>query len=418
MTQQPLQIVVLGAGYAGMLTTARLAGRVKRDIQRGRVAITLINAADVFVERLRLHQLAANRPIVDRPITGILRDTGVEFRRGVVTGIDPAQHTIDVHTDGGGESLGYDHLVYALGSTIDRDSVPGVREHANVLTPSGPRSAAALREVLPTLHANGRGGRLLVCGGGATGIEAAAEFAQAYPDLEVQLVTRGEFGQFMPPGIAAYMYRALVGLGASIQDQTTITEVRAGEALTASGAVLPHDVCLWAGGFTVPHLARAAGLAVNEQGQILIDPFMRSVSHPDVYAVGDAAHPLEAPGVAMRMAAFTAVVMGAHGADCLSATLHGRNPKPLSFAYAGQAIALGQHDAIGFNTYPDDRPHRPYFRGRLGYEVREFFVRLLADVPNLERRWPGAFLWLGKGRYAATKRQGLKAATAQPLRHD
>jgi NADH dehydrogenase FAD-containing subunit len=393
-----------------------LAGRLKREVARGQATITLVNAADVFIERLRLHQLAANRPIAQRPIAGILRGAGVSFRSGVATGIDASRRTVDVRTDAGVESLGYTYLVYALGSTIDRDSVPGVREHAYVLTPSGPRSAIALREVLPTLNANGRGGRLLVCGGGATGIEAAAEFAEAYPNLQVQLVTQGDFGRFMQPAIAEYMRRALERLGVTIQDQTTIAEVRANQALTASGAVLAHDVCLWTGGFGVPGLAREAGLTVNQRGQIVIDPFMRSVSHPDIYALGDAAHPLEAPGVAVRMAAFTAVVMGAHGADCVSAAVRGRQPRPFSFAYAGQAISLGQRDAIGFNTYPDDRPRRPYFTGKLGYDIREFFVRLLADLPNIERRRPGVFLWLGKGRYAANKRRGLRRS--QPLRHE
>jgi NADH dehydrogenase FAD-containing subunit len=127
MAQPSLRIVVLGAGYAGTLATARLAGRVRPDIQRGQVAITLVNAADVLVERLRLHQLAANRPIVQRPIADMLCGTGVSFMRGMVTGMDVARRTIAVQTDAGAEPLGYDQLVYALGSTIDQDSVPGVR---------------------------------------------------------------------------------------------------------------------------------------------------------------------------------------------------------------------------------------------------------------------------------------------------
>jgi hypothetical protein len=147
------RIVVLGAGYAGMLATARLAGKLKRDMVRGNVAITLVNAADVFVERLRLHHLAANQPIIQRPIAEILRGTGVAFMRGAVTGIDVVQRTIDVQTDAGAVSLGYDYLVCALGSTIDRDSVAGVREHAYVLTPSGPNSAVALREVFDYAYA-------------------------------------------------------------------------------------------------------------------------------------------------------------------------------------------------------------------------------------------------------------------------
>jgi NADH dehydrogenase FAD-containing subunit len=422
MAQQSLQVVIIGAGYAGLLATVRLAGKVRRQIERGDVAITLVNAADLFVERPRLHQLAANQPIVQRPIADMLPATGVAFIRGTVTSIDVARRAIEAQTETGTQQIGYDYLMYALGSTIDRESVPGAADHAYALTASGPNSAVALRERLARLSQEREGARLLVCGGGPTGIEAAAEFAEAYPGLRVQLVTQDAFGSFTRPRVAAYMRRSLSRLGVDIQDYTSITMVRADEVLTASGAVLRYDICLWAGGFAVPRLAREAGLSVNERGQILIDPFMRSISHPEIYAVGDAAHPLEAPGVAVRMAAFTAVVMGAHGADCLSAVLQGKQPKPFSFAYAGQGIALGRRDAIGFNTYPNDNPNWPYFTGIVGYEVREFFVRLLAELTNLERRWPGFFFWLGKRRYTASKRQaGISSPAQSPAprpRHD
>jgi NADH dehydrogenase FAD-containing subunit len=405
------QIVVIGAGYAGLLATVRLAGNTRRDS----VAITLVNASDSFVERLRLHQFAANQTIQQRPIARILHGTGVEFVRGLVTGIEAARSQIVVQTGKATQGIGYEKLLYALGSTINRDSVPGVREHAYTLTPAGPRSAAALREVLPKLNATG--GRVLICGGGATGIEAAAEFADSYPNLRVRLVTSGEFGMFLGREVAAYMRQSLSRRGVNIQDRTTIAEIRSGEVLTDAGAMMACDLCLWTGGFTVPSLAREAGLAVNEGGQILIDPFMRSISHPDIYAVGDAAHPIEEPGVQVRMAAFTAAIMGAHGADCLSAAIQGKTPKPLSFAYMGQGIALGRHDAIGFNTYPDGMPNAPYFTGRFGYEFREFFVRFLADASNLERRWPGFFWWRGKGRYAAS-RSSVTEQPPQPVQVD
>jgi NADH dehydrogenase FAD-containing subunit len=81
---------------------------------------------------------------------------------------------------------------------------------------------------------------------------------------------------------------------------------------------------------------------------------MRSISQPDIFAAGDAAQPVEEPGVPMRMSAFTAVVTGSHAADCLSDVLHGKTPQPLSFAYPGMCIALGQHEAIAFNIYPAD----------------------------------------------------------------
>src|SRR6266498_3378036 len=120
------RIVIIGAGYAGLIATVRLAGKTRKQ----NVAITLVNAADVFVERLRLHEMAANPTILKKRIADILRGTGVNFLQGTVTSLDPQDHAICVQTDSTTIQLEYDKLVYALGSTIDRDSVPGVRENA------------------------------------------------------------------------------------------------------------------------------------------------------------------------------------------------------------------------------------------------------------------------------------------------
>src|SRR5438105_10349501 len=173
MTTQQTEVAIIGAGYAGMLATVRLAGKLRRH--HVSVSMTLVNASDVFVERLRLHEFAAHHPLKRRPITNILRGTGVNFVQGNVTHIDTAHHALAVQTETGTQHLHYDKLPYALGSTTDRDSVPGVRDYAYTFAPTGPLSAAELREHLPAL--NETGGRLVVCGGGATGIEAAAEFA-------------------------------------------------------------------------------------------------------------------------------------------------------------------------------------------------------------------------------------------------
>ncbi len=402
MAKSKTQIVVIGAGYAGLLATVRLAGKLRKQ----NAAITLVNATDIFVERLRLHQFAANQTIPQRSIPQLLQGTGVTFTQGFVACIEPAARDVVVETKNETRRIAYEYLVYALGSTIDRERVTGVRENAYTLAPYGERDAMALRRVLPAL--NEKGGILVVCGGGATGIEAAAEFAEAFPKLQVKLITRSEFGMFLGKSVAEYMRATLTHLGVTIQDRTTVAQVFKDSVQTVNGARIPCDACLWAGGFAVPSIARDAGLQVNERGQILIDPFMRSISHPEIYAVGDAASPVELPGAPVRMSAFTAVILGAHGADSLSATLQNKTPAPLSFAYMGQGIALGRHNAIGFNNYPDDKPNRPYFTGRAGYEIREWFVRFLADLPQIEKRVPGFFYWLGKSRYAAAKRRAQK----------
>src|SRR5438067_227237 len=152
--QTQTEVVIIGAGYAGMLATVRLAGKLGRR-RHDPVSITLVNASDVFVERLRLHEFAAHHPLKRRPIADILRGTGVNFVRGNVTRIDTAHHVLAVQTETGTQHLHYDKLLYALGSTTDRDSVPGVRDYAYTLTPTGPLSAAALRERLPALNETG-----------------------------------------------------------------------------------------------------------------------------------------------------------------------------------------------------------------------------------------------------------------------
>ncbi len=395
-TQPSTRILVIGAGYAGLLFTMRLAGKVARQ----NVHIALVNESDTFTERPRLLQFATNQVIQWRSLPQILRRTQVQFIQGRVTSIDPAHHEIVVVDQQHTHHMEYDYLVYALGSVTDRQTVPGLVEYAYTLAASGPLSAAALRETLPSVEA--KHGHVVICGGGATGIETAAEVATAYPHIKVHLVTKGPFSLFLGKTVASSIRRSLTRVGVEIIDQTTVAAVRAHSVVIDQGSEIPCDLCVWTGGFVALPLAREAGLAVNERNQIVVDPFLRSISHPEIYAIGDAAHPRENPGVpVVRMSAVTATIMGAHGADCLSAVLRGKTPRPLSFAYLGQGIALGRHNAIGFNNYPDDKPYPPYFTGWLGYLIREGFVRYLATATQR----PGIFVWLGKRRYASAQRQ-------------
>src|SRR5947209_8560627 len=403
-TKSSTRILVIGAGYAGLLFTMRLAGKVASQ----HVHITLVNESDTFTERPRLHQFATNQVIQWRSLPQMLRQTHVQFIQGRVTSIDPAHHEIVVMDQQQTLHVEYDYLVYALGSVTDRQTVPGVAEYAYTLAASGPLSAAALRETLPSLEA--RAGQIVVSGGGATGIETAAEVASAYPHIKVRLVTREPLALFLGKSVASSIRRSLQRLAAEMIDQTSVTAVRAHSVVIDQGSELACDLCIWTGGFVAPPLAREAGLVVNEHNQVIVDPFLRSISHPEIYAIGDAASPAEDPGVRVRMSAVTATIMGAHGADSLSTVLRGKAPRPLSFAYLGQGIALGRHNAIGFNNYPDDKPVPPYFTGRLGYLIREGFVRYLA----IATQRPGIFVWFGKRRYErARRRQQTRAEKKQ-----
>jgi NADH dehydrogenase FAD-containing subunit len=397
MTQQPSKhILVLGAGIAGLLFTLRLSGKVASES----VQITLVDEADTFIVRPRLHEFATNQSIFSRPFAQILHKTQIQFVQGRVISLDPSQQRVTVlDRQLQQHELAYDYLVYALGSMTDRQNVPGVAQYAYSLSARGPFSAEALREMLPSIQT--RSGRVVVCGGGATGIETATQVASVYPQIKVSLVTRGELALLSwGKDVADIMRRRLVNLGVEIIDQSKVSVVLANSVVLDGGRELACDLCIWTTGFVVSPLAREAGLAVNERDQILVDPFLHSISHQEIYAIGDAALPAEKPGVPyVRMSAFTASVMGAHGADCLSAELAGKRPRPLSFAYVAQAIALGQHNAIFLTLSPEDKARPPYITGRLGAFTREVFVGFVIAATLAQRRFPGMFAWIGKKRY-------------------
>jgi NADH dehydrogenase FAD-containing subunit len=412
MTHPSTRILVLGAGIAGLLFTLRLAGKVAHES----VQITLVDEADTFTIRPRLHEFATNQRIFRRPFLEILRKTQVQFLQGRVTSLDPSQHRVTVQ-DQQQHELGYDYLIYALGSMTDRQNVPGVEQYAYSLSASGPFSASALRERLPEIGA--RGGQVVVCGGGVTGIETAAQVASVYPQIKVSLVARGALAHSWDKSVADIFRRRLMSLGVEIVDQSEVSAVRAQSVVLEGGCELECSLCIWTTGFVVQPLAREAGLAVNERDQVLVDPFLHSVSHPQIYAIGDAALPVEDPGVShVRMSAFTASIMGAHGADCLSAELAGKRPKPLSFAYVAQAIALGQHHAIFLPLSPDDKPRPPYITGRLGALMREAFVGFVVTATLAQQRFPGMFVWLGKGRYEQQlQKRALEEHPSQQVHH-
>jgi NADH dehydrogenase FAD-containing subunit len=243
-----------------------------------------------------------------------------------------------------------------------------------------------------------------VVGGGATGVEAAAQIKGRYPQAEVSIVTQGEAGAFKGTRVQQHISEALREQAIAVYENARVNRVEPAGVVLDSGS-MPADIIIWAGGFVASSLAREAGLQVNAQNQVLVDPYLRSLSHQNIYAVGDAAYPVEEPGVPTRMSLFTALVSGAQAAENIAAELKGKAPQPLSFVWYGQGIALGPHDAVGFATYPRDVAWPLILRRMLAVKIRDFFVWYLGAALELERRIPGSFYWNGKGRYAQQKRR-------------
>ncbi|UUN28429.1 NAD(P)/FAD-dependent oxidoreductase [Streptomyces sp. FIT100] len=340
-TEHPLQVLVLGAGYAGLMAALRLAPHAR---------VTLIDPSDRFTERVRLHELAAGRPDVTHPLSRFLRSTGVSHITARATAIDPVAR--EVTTDDG-RRLPYDRLVYALGS---RTAAVHAGERAHT-----PESAAALNKRLQDGP-----GSLAVVGGGLTGIELATELAESHPEWTVRLHSAGDIGEGLSARGRDHVRTVLGARGVRIEEGRRVTHADE----------LDADAVVWAASMTPnSELAADAGLALDPSGRIAVDDALRSASHPEIYVAGDAAAAGSRKAGTLRMACATAIPTGAHAAASAIAESRGREPRPLDFRFFAQCVSLGRHDGLIQPVHADDTPHPRVLTGRPAALTKEQVVR-------------------------------------------
>lgn len=361
-----MRIVIIGGGYAGMSCALRLAQK-----SHGKAEITLINGSERFVERIRLHEQASGKPASQRLLAEQLAGSGVRLRVGWVRHVDLAQRTLQV----GPETLVYDKLVLALGSESDLEGAPGVREHAYGLDAA---SAAWLGAAIPALAK--RSGRVVVVGGGLTGVETASELAESFPGLRVLLVTRGEILPEGTPRARAYVRATLARLGVALRERLSVHSLSQNE-LHSDGGIIPFDSCIWCVGFRAPRFARELGLSVNERGQVWVDGALRSLSHPDVYVAGDlAALHDESRGPALPMGCKSAFPTGFHVAENLSRSLRGEPAREFRYTPVPYCVSLGRRDAV------IQLPGGGLSSGRFAACIKELICRGTMWALALERR--------------------------------
>ncbi|WP_418955912.1 NAD(P)/FAD-dependent oxidoreductase [Streptomyces tritici] len=395
------RIVVLGAGYAG----AYAAGTLARRLSASDTEVTVVNAEPDFVQRLRLHQLVAGQEIEAPRLGELFAGTGVRLRVARVTAVDPERRVVAVADARGGEELGYDTLVYTLGSHGADGGVPGAAEHAYDV--AARPSALRLRERLDGLD---RGGRVVVVGDGLTGIETATEIAESRPGLAVTLVARGELGARLSDGARAHLRRACDRLGVTVLEHTEVTAVEAARVLCADGGVLASDATVWTAGFTVGPLAAAAGLEVTADGRIVVDRSMRSVSHPDVYAAGDSAYAIGDNGLPLPMSCASAGYTGRQAVNAIVAQLTGRPAARTKLEYVANHISLGRRDAILQLVDGEGLAKPKYLAGRRAARVKAgiLWMSLWASVH------PTFGLPTRRRRLAAAPTAARARAVAQP----
>lgn len=375
-----IDVVVVGGGYAGVMAANRLT-------QREDVTVTVLNPRQVFVPRLRLHQLVGGTHDAVVDFTDVLAE-GVRLLVDSVTRIDATGRSVTL-AEGG--DLRYDYLIYAVGSGNAGSRVPGAAEFAYPLATL--ESAQRLRSALWDTPMNAA---VTVVGGGPTGIETAAELAEQ--GRTVTLVCGGDLGPYLHPKARRTARKYLAELGVDLVEgpDTAVTAVTREAVEFGDGRRLTSEVTIWTVGFGVPDLADRSGLRTDTAGRLLTDETLTSVDDERIVAAGDSAAPSNLP---FRMSAYAAGCLGAHAADTVLHRIAGEQPTPIDLSFPAMCISFGRKTGIFQLGRKDDTALPFYFPGFVGKKLKEFSCE--ASVKHLvtEANKPGAHHWPKDGKH-------------------
>jgi NADH dehydrogenase FAD-containing subunit len=380
-----LRVLVVGGGFAGGMAAVRLAGRAG-----DRVDVTVVNPRPEFINRIRMHHVAIGQQFALPSLTDVL-GAGVTLVQGYVTALDPDAGRATVSGPDGIRTLSFDRVILATGSTTERAPIPG-GEHAH-----GIGDIEAARALRPVLAGLGAGSAITVVGGGLTGLETVAEIAESRPDLRVRLVTSGEVGGWFAERGGDYVRATLRGLGVEALGGARARAIDPGRLLLDDGSEVPSDLTVWCGGFAAPPLAREAGIAVDEQGAVLTDATLRSISHPSVLAVGDSGHAPGPDGGRYSMSCQFAFPSGAHAADVLRNEVLGRSSHErdaFGLGFLGRCVSLGSRAAVlQVTDRKDGAAGRAVITGRAAVRLKRMQLAGMTKAVPAERRMPGLVRW-------------------------
>ncbi len=374
------RVVIIGAGYAGVMAANRIAGDQR---MQGSVSVTVLNPVADFVEKIRLHEVAAgSRESAFVPMRSLLHER-VVLVEGTASRVDPERRR--VHLTGDPMPLEYDLLLYAVGSTHEQSNVP---TGAFALTSHD--DADRLRARLFRLDP---GSVISVVGAGLTGIEVAAEIAEQHPRLAVRLLSRGRIAEHLSePGRRAITQR-LSALRVEMMENTDVQRCDTSSIQRSDGTSLGSACTVWTVGLSAPSLARDSGLPTDSRGRLLVDESLRCLRYPDIFGAGDAIRAPEAVAGHLRMSCATALPLGAHAADSILARLDGRTPVPLSAGYMLTCISLGRRSGLVQAVRADDRPRGVILKGRLAGMTKAQVCRMTLSWIRSELRRSGSYSW-------------------------
>ncbi|MFV0279086.1 MAG: NAD(P)/FAD-dependent oxidoreductase [Parahaliea sp.] len=377
-----MKIVIVGGGAGGLELATALGKKLGR---RSRAKIVLIDRNHTHIWKPLLHEVAsgsldADLDAVNYRVHG--HKHGFEFELGTLCGVDRQRKVVQLaalHNEDGEEILpprerAYDYLVLAIGGVSNDFGVAGVAQHCTFLDSPDQARRFHRRLVdhfirLDQILKAGQPAqplRVVIVGGGATGVELSAELYKArewFATYGLKDITAGhlsvtliEAGARLLPAlnerIASGANAELTRLGVRVRVNTAVVSAGPHRLKTAEGEDIAADLMVWAAGVKAPELlTRIEGLEFNRANQIVVESDLRAKGDPSIFALGDCAGcPMAGPDGQQRWVpprAQSAHQMATTVARNLQRLQRGQAPKPFRYRDMGSLVSLSEYSAFG-----------------------------------------------------------------------
>lgn len=412
--QKQHELVVIGGGVAGMEIASTLAR--KQDSLK----ITLIDRESAHVWKPMLHTIAAGTRDISQQQTSYMAQahrSGFGYQPGELEDIDTRAKEVilaavmapDDRLLIPARRISYDTLIIAVGSQVNDFGTPGAEEFCYRIDSRMQANNFNQEIRLRMLQCLAQDEELSISivGGGATGVELAAELIRLVELTEgygvkglaerisVTLVEGGpRLLAAFPEDISEETRLRLESIGVQVILDARVEAVES-EALVLDGGRRVHSTLkVWAAGVKAPaFLSQLDGLETNKGGQLLLRPSLQTTMNDDIYAVGDcAALTLLGEVRALPPTAQVAHQQAAHLIRYLPSAIFKGETVP-SFAYRdfGSLVSLGDYDAFGslgqFGLLKGTT-----IRGRLAQLSHAMLYR--SHQVRLHGFWRGGLLWL------------------------
>lgn len=363
MSYERKKILVLGAGYAGLSTVAKL----QKTIGVQEADITLINKNEYHYESTWLHETAAGSMNWEEgvyPIAKVVDNMKTRFIPAEVTKINRDEQTVET-TQGVFE---FDTLIVALGFESESFGIKGMDEFATTIV--SPQTAVATREEIEKNFINYKTSKdpkdlsILVGGAGFTGVEFLGELVETLPVLckthgidynDVKITCVEAMPSMLPmfsDELTQYAVDFLESRGVEFMLGTAIT------AANENGFVvkvndeevqLEASSVVWTAGVRGSRLMEESFEGVK-RGRIVVKEDLTIDGYPNIFAIGDVAAVMNGTGENARPYPTTAQIamqLGEHTAKNIKLQLNGEKMEPFAYDDKGTVCSLGANDGIG-----------------------------------------------------------------------